>query len=119
MTEHASAAATSPKVIGRPFAKGTSGNPAGRPRVAADLRQLCQSKGREAFDRLCELMRSKDEKVSLAAIRELLDRGYGRAAPADDDGAAAPVVVNIVRFTERGDTSVEIDATPVRRLTES
>jgi hypothetical protein len=58
--------------------KGESGNPGGRPKVAAEVLELVRQHGPEAVARLVILMRSKNEAVALRATETLLDRGYGR-----------------------------------------
>jgi hypothetical protein len=86
---------------GRPFAKGQSGNPGGRPikprtieqrKLEHDVRIFARDCGAEAIDKLVELMRGVvtveiDGKpvqmlvppmTQLAAANAVLDRGYGR-----------------------------------------
>src|SRR5262249_42748517 len=63
---------------------GHTANPSGRPRVVAELRDLARQHTPDALRRLLELVHSKNEQVALAAVRELLDRGYGRAVQAVD-----------------------------------
>lgn len=79
----------------RPFPKGVSGNPAGTSKAVAELRALARANATAAFTRLVELMGSTDERVALMAAKEILDRGYGRPAPAEDGGQDRTVVVNI------------------------
>jgi hypothetical protein len=57
---------------------GHTANPSGRPRVVAELRDLAREHTPNALKRLIELMASKNEQTALAAVRELLDRGYGK-----------------------------------------
>ena len=65
---------------GRPFKKGESGNPGGRPRVIAELRALARAHAPDAIKELARLaIKAKSEAARVAAIRELLDRGYGKA----------------------------------------
>jgi hypothetical protein len=65
---------------GRPFKKGESGNPGGRPRVIAELRALARAHAPDAIKELARLaIKAKSETARVAAIRELLDRGYGKA----------------------------------------
>jgi hypothetical protein len=60
------------------FAPGVSGNPNGRPKVVAEIRDLARVHGPHAIARLVELSRSRDGAVAVNACRTLLDRGYGR-----------------------------------------
>jgi len=68
---------------GRPFARGVSGNPGGRPKVVHEVRTLARAYAAEAIGRLVQLMRTaEDERVRLAAAEALLTRGFGRPEPA-------------------------------------
>jgi len=68
---------TSPGKLSR-FKKGESGNPGGRPK-SKELRDLCREYTAAAVKRLGELAQNaKSPTVQIMAIRELLDRGYGR-----------------------------------------
>jgi hypothetical protein len=65
---------------GRPFKKGESGNPGGRPKVIAELSALARAHAPDAIKELARLaIKAKSESARVAAIRELLDRGYGKA----------------------------------------
>src|SRR5215475_12262961 len=65
---------------GRPFQKGVSGNPGGRPKVLGDVQELARQKSPEAINTLSNIMH--DEKAPpaarVAAANALLDRGYGK-----------------------------------------
>ena len=65
---------------GRPFQKGISGNPGGRPKVLGDVQELAREKSPEAITTLANIMH--DEKAPsaarVAAANALLDRGYGK-----------------------------------------
>ncbi len=65
---------------GGQFQKGTSGNPGGRPCVSNMVREFAQSKAPRAFERLVELVESKDQRVAMAASNAVLDRAYGKPA---------------------------------------
>jgi hypothetical protein len=72
--------ATQPR-RGRPFAPGESGNPGGRPRKLTELREAAQAHSGAAIATLAEIManRRAPARDRIAAARELLDRGFGRA----------------------------------------
>jgi hypothetical protein len=100
----------SARTIGRPFVKGRSGNPGGRPRVVGTLRDLARAHAPEAIEELARLaLKAKSETARIAAIRELLDRGYGKPPPflAADDDAIPPDM-----------TADELRALIIRRLEE-
>ena len=57
---------------------GQSGNPKGRPKATDDLPSLAREHTKEAVERLVAIMRADDDGRALAAIQQLLDRGWGR-----------------------------------------
>jgi len=64
---------------GRPFPKGTSGNPGGRPKAVAEVRELAQRHTATAIQTLVALMQgAKSESARVAAAQAVLDRGWGR-----------------------------------------
>lgn len=67
-----------PKVIGKPFQPGQSGNPNGRPKIAGEIKALARQHGPEAFRRVLELLKSDDERVAFVAAQEILNRAYGK-----------------------------------------
>jgi hypothetical protein len=75
--------------------KGVSGNAGGRPKIAAEVKELARRYGPEAFRRIVQLMRSDDERVALAAATVVLDRAYGRPiTPVADVGEAQRLVIS-------------------------
>lgn len=95
------------------WVKGQSGNPGGRPAVVAEVRRLARMHTGEAIDRLVELMRSSDERIAFAAIRELLDRGYGRSpATNDDDQPLTGPMILVTGIIRAGDQPVTLEHDP-------
>ena len=86
---------------GRPFLKGTSGNPAGRPpsgrSLAEYIRALSGEDGRLYADCLHAMATAEDQpaRVRIAALAVLLDRGFGKAPQpiaADSEGPRTIVI---------------------------
>ena len=65
-----------------PFKPGESGNPGGRPKEVAEVKELARSHGPEAIEKLAAVMRSDNTKAAVAAAIALLDRGYGKPVQA-------------------------------------
>jgi hypothetical protein len=64
----------------KPFQKGQSGNPGGRPAIIAEIRDLAREKAPEALKTLAAIMQDKGAAPSarVAAANAILDRGYGK-----------------------------------------
>jgi hypothetical protein len=72
------------------FRKGQSGNPGGRPKVLGEVQELARQYAPSAIVELARLsQKAKSETARIAAIRELLDRGYGRPRQAMEITAPA------------------------------
>ena len=71
---------TAKKQRGRPFAKGKSGNPGGRPKKTPELievENLCKEASPAAVARLVEWMNSEDPATSVKACLGILAQGFG------------------------------------------
>lgn len=72
------------------FPKGKSGNPGGRPKVLGEVQELARLHAPSVIVELARLaLKAKSETARIAAIRELLDRGYGRPRQAMEITAPA------------------------------
>lgn len=65
-------------VVGRPFPKGVSGNPSGRPKKIVEVIAQLEEALPGAATELIKLLKCPNAKVRLAAAREIFDRTVGR-----------------------------------------
>jgi hypothetical protein len=106
--------------VGRPFQKGASGNPSGRPHHSADVAALAREHTTAAITALVRAL--DDPKVCVPAAVALLNRGYGMP-PAKIEGvnpqsitvlhlvAARAVTDEIMRaLADNGSAAPTIDA---------
>lgn len=54
------------------WVKGVSGNPAGRPRIASEIRALAKENAEEAFKTILDLMANGEPAVRMSAAKEVL-----------------------------------------------
>lgn len=68
-------------MVGKPFVKGQSGNPGGRPKEVAEVRDLARQHTAAAIGTLAKIMNDTKarESARVAAADALLDRGWGKA----------------------------------------
>lgn len=104
---------TAPKIVGRPFQKGKSGNPGGRPKKL-HFSKLCEKiiKTREGKEMLTEVMTDILQKRGMAAVlllREMADRTEGKVTqPVEMDGTLQISLSNaIAEARKRIDSQIE------------
>ena len=81
------------------WAPGVSGNPGGRPKDQAEVRELARSHAPEAIDTLVQIMRtSKSQVTRKLAADSLLDRAYGKPnqSLSNPDGGPLPLDTSTV-----------------------
>lgn len=63
-----------------PFVKGQSGNPGGRPKEDANLKELARARTAEALETLVSIMQNDEAPPAarVSAACAILDRGYGK-----------------------------------------
>ncbi len=66
-----------------------------RNKVTAEIKAAFQKHGDELVEALLKLARSDDEKVQLGAIKECLDRGWGKPAQSVSVDVAPPGPVTL------------------------
>ena len=66
-----------------------------RNKSTAEIKAIALKYCPRALERLAELMESKDDKAATAAVREMLDRGMGKAPqPLTGDAEGDPIRVD-------------------------
>ena len=66
------------------FQRGQSGNPGGRSKLPADIREAFKAKAPQALEVLTRCLQSDDDRVAMMAAQAILDRGYGKPAQTID-----------------------------------
>lgn len=69
------------KKVGKPFQPGKSGNPAGRPKEVAHVKELARTYTEEAIRTLAQIMGdgAAPHSARVKASESLLDRAWGKA----------------------------------------
>ena len=77
----ANSGTTAKRGKGRPFEKGKSGNPSGRPKVSADVKEMLKAAAPQAAALLIETVNDPEVKMDLRirCAETLMDRVYGKA----------------------------------------
>jgi hypothetical protein len=82
--------------------KAGPGRPKGlRNKATRDIKELAQPYGPECIEGIAKLMKHKNPWIRLAACKEMLDRGYGRAPRAVDLRTTGNVYVSLTSYSGR------------------
>lgn len=97
------------RVTGRPFPKGVSGNPGGRPKVIEGVKRDLEGGAPGAAARLVALIAHKDPKIALAACTAVLDRVIGkpRETVSVQSNTAALILLELAQRRRDEDGPVE------------
>jgi hypothetical protein len=85
------------RAVGRPFEKGISGNPGGKPKDLKEIQDLARSYCPRAIHRLAQIMDDDNapHAAQVAAASVILDRGIGKPVQ--------PTVIAAVPFSDLDD----------------
>ena len=97
LTEEGCAAPEVPRGSNGRFKPGHSGNPGGRPKMPAALREAMRALADDAVRVLEEALTSDDERVRLMAAAQIFDRGYGKPNQTVDMNARVSNPADIVK----------------------
>lgn len=79
---------------GKPFAKGKSGNPGGRPKTIKEVQELAREQTPAAIQALVDNLKDESGQVRNTAATELLNRAWGKApaVQAGEGGEGPPTL---------------------------
>lgn len=89
--------------VGKPFEKGQSGNPGGRPKTIGEVQELAREQTPAAIASLVNIATAgKSEAARVSAATELLNRAWGKAPVtySGEGGEGAPKAEITVRFVD-------------------
>ena len=96
----------------KPFKKGQTGNPKGRPKLP-DLKEAIakvlgeEKDGNSALEAILKAQRLKAAKGDTRAAEFLLDRGYGKAKQVIEDAAGEKLTIEIVNIKRDDENEIK------------
>src|SRR5262245_13338752 len=102
--------------FGKPFQKGRSGNPGGRPKEIAEVKELARQHMPAAIDALVSIMNNTkaSDAARVSAATALLDRGYGKPQQHIDAeiGSYVALLPEVAKSVEEWEASVKAELRP-------
>lgn len=95
MAEKSQSSAKRRRGPGKPFQKGQSGNPGGRPAIPAEVKEALAAACPHAVERLIQFVDNPDPKIALAACERVVERVLGRVPLPLQGADGAPLAVSI------------------------
>ena len=86
---------------GRPFEKGRSGNPGGRPKTDERVQKALRAATPKAAETLIELLDANEPKIRIQAANSILDRVCGKPAQRLDVEQSEPVRITLADDVKR------------------
>jgi len=77
------------------FQPGRSGNPGGRPKELAEVKEMARAHTAEAIATLAKWLTSDEPKAAIAAATALLDRAWGKPTQAISGEDGKPIDINL------------------------
>jgi hypothetical protein len=101
--------------MGKPWAKGVSGNPGGRPREIQEIVDLARTNSVDAVNTLSDIMRDPiaPHAARIAAANSILDRAYGKPKETVDLTGKMTLEALVVASMRSRDAPNVIDAVAV------
>lgn len=90
------------KAWGKPFEKGKSGNPSGRPKMSEDAKAMLKAATSDAVKLLVDTLNNPEEKTEtrVRCAETVLDRVYGKANQPIDLGGEVPKIEIVLSGAE-------------------
>jgi hypothetical protein len=109
-------------MVANKWKPGKTGNPSGKATLYYECLKLCRTLSPDAVQRLIELMRSDDDRVSYMSCVALLERAWGRSTavydPAADQDGQAQIDVRLLSGEERATLRAILEKSMGKRPTD-